>query len=72
MESIDQHIKKDLKELEKASLSGEDKKVRHLTDELQSLTEYKAHHPNENADPNSLELYCDANPDQPECLIYDD
>ena len=23
-------------------------------------------------DPNAIELFCDQNPDEPECLIYDD
>jgi len=30
------------------------------------------HHPDDKHDPNALELFCDANPDEPECLVYDD
>jgi hypothetical protein len=46
--------------------------VRHLTDELQSLEEYKEHNPEDKHDPTSLELYCDANPEADECRVYDD
>jgi hypothetical protein len=47
-------------------------KVRHLTDELKSLEEYKEHHPGDSHDPTSLELHCEANPDAEECRVYDD
>ena len=40
--------------------------------ELKELEEYKDHHPDDKHDPNALELFCDANPDEPECLVYDD
>ena len=72
MESIDKHLEQDRVDLEDAKSKGQDKKIRHLTDEINSLEEYKANHPEEKTDPNSLELYCDANPDKPECLVYDD
>ncbi|MFZ9901400.1 MAG: CP12 domain-containing protein, partial [Vulcanococcus sp.] len=29
-------------------------------------------HPEETADPTPLEVYCDLNPQSPECLVYDD
>ena len=45
---------------------------RHLTEELKDLEGYKDHHPEDKHDPNALELFCDANPDEPECLVYDD
>jgi hypothetical protein len=47
-------------------------KVRHLEAELQGLKEYKDHHPGDNHDPTPLEVFCDLNPDAPECLVYDD
>jgi hypothetical protein len=43
-----------------------------LTEELQSLEEYKEHNPEDKHDPTSLELYCDANPEADECRVYDD
>jgi|TARA_B100000959_G_scaffold143615_1_gene150750 hypothetical protein len=72
MKSIDEHIQKDHSEIQAAKDQGDDAKVRHLTDELNSLEEYKEHHPGDKHDPNALELFCDANPDEPECRVYDD
>ena len=65
MKSIDEHIQKDQSEIESAKAEGNLPKVRHLTEELKELEEYKDH-------PNALELFCEANPDEPECLVYDD
>ena len=72
MKSIDEHIKKDQSEIENARASGDEAKVRHLTNELHSLEEYKEHNPEDKHDPTSLELYCDSNPDAEECRVYDD
>ena len=40
--------------------------------ELAALEAYAENHPEDHHDPTSLELYCDANPSAPECLVYDD
>ena len=72
MKSIDEHIKKDQTDITAAKAAGDEAKVRHLTDELHSLEEYKEHHPEDSHDPTSLELYCDANPEAEECRVYDD
>ncbi len=72
MKTIDEHIQKDQSEIQSAKAQGNDAKVRHLTEELHSLEEYKEHHPEDKHDPNALELFCEANPDEPECLVYDD
>ena len=72
MKTIDEHIKKDESEIQEAKAQGNDSKLHHLEDELNSLKEYKEHHPEDKHDPNALELFCDANPDEPECLVYDD
>ena len=72
MKSIDEHIQKDQSEIASAKEEGNLPKVRHLTEELKDLEGYKDHHPEDKHDPNALELFCDANPDEPECLVYDD
>ena len=72
MKTIDEHIQKDQSEIQSAKDHGDTAKVRHLTEELNSLKEYKDHHPEDKHDPNALELFCEANPDEPECLVYDD
>jgi hypothetical protein len=46
--------------------------VRHLTEELQWLLDHKKQFPNDSHDPSPLELFCEQNPDEPECLVYDD
>ena len=72
MKSIDDHIQKDQTEIEAAKAAGDAAKVRHYTEELKSLEEYKEHHPEDSHDPTSPELHCEANPDADECRVYDD
>ncbi|APD49501.1 hypothetical protein KQ302_12480 [Synechococcus sp. CS-602] len=72
MNTIDEHIRKDQTEIEAAKTVGDQAKLGHLEDELKSLQEYKTHHPEDDHDPNSLEVYCDLNPEAPECRVYDD
>jgi hypothetical protein len=72
MKSIDDHIEKDKLDIEAAKAAGDEGKVRHLEQELKSLEEFKAHHPEDSHDPTPLEVYCDLNPEAPECRVYDD
>lgn len=44
---------------------------RHLEDELYMLNSYHEHHPEETDCPTYLEMYCDMNPDSPECRMHD-
>ena len=75
MESIEQHIDKD-KALIDDPLANPAAR-RHAKAELHDLEEYVEHHKDEikagdHHDPNALELFCDQNPEEPECLVYDD
>jgi hypothetical protein len=72
MKSIDEHIAKDVDEIAEAKAKGDVAMVRHYEEELASLQEFKDHHPEDAHDPTSLEIYCDTNPDAPECRIYED
>jgi hypothetical protein len=72
MKNIDEHIQKDKVDIEQARAAGDLGKVRHLEEELKGLEEYKEHHPGDDHDPTSLEVYCDLNPEAPECRVYDD
>lgn len=72
MKTIDEHIQKDQEEFLKALAAHDDGKVRHLTEELQWLLDHKKEFPNDTRDPSPLELFCEQNPDEPECLVYDD
>ena len=72
MKSIDEHIQKDKQDIEQARAVGDLGKVRHLEEELKSLEEFKSHHPEDSHDPTPLEVFCDLNPEAPECRVYDD
>ena len=39
---------------------------------LQWLLDHKKQFPNDTRDPSPLELFCEQNPYEPECLVYDD
>jgi hypothetical protein len=69
MESIEKHIEADRKQLNDGNISPQ--RRRHIEDELEQLEAYHEKHPNDHHDPTSLELYCDANPSEPECKFYD-
>ena len=75
MESIEKHIEKDKQILEDPTTNPQMR--RHIEGELHDLEEYASHHAAEIAagdhhDPNTIELWCDQHPDEPECLVYDD
>lgn len=70
MGNIDQHIQKDVAILNDPTISAQSR--RHTEQELAALEAYKVNHPEDSHDPTTLELYCDANPDAPECRIYED
>lgn len=72
MKSIDEHIAKDESEIKSAKAEGNQAMVRHLEGELKELKEFKEHHPEDDHDPTSLEMYCENNPDAAECRVYDD
>lgn len=70
MENIHQHIDQDKRILDDPQTSPQAR--RHTEQELASLERYAKRHPDDNHDPSSLELYCDDNPDAPECRIFED
>lgn len=75
MESIETHIQKDKEILQDPTISPQMR--RHIEGELHDLETYAEHHKDDieagdHHDPTALELYCDANPSEPECLVYDD
>lgn len=69
MDNINQHIKKDVEELNSANLSPQ--RRRHLESELSDLSQWKEGHPGDEHDPTAFEMYCDQNPESDECRIYD-
>jgi hypothetical protein len=69
MDNIDQHIQKNEDLLSDPLISPQSR--RHTEEELNALKAYKEHHPEDSHDPTSLELFCDANPDDPQCRVYE-
>lgn len=67
--TLQQHINDDENEIESGVVSSQ--RRRHLESELTDLKQYQQNHPTEEKDPSPLELFCDLNPDEPECRIYD-
>lgn len=67
--TLQQHINDDRDELDNPNTNGQ--RRRHLEDELYSLEQYQANHPDDDHDPTPLELFCDSHPDFPECRIDD-
>jgi len=75
MDSIEKHIAIDKEILDNSSISPQQR--RHIEGELHELEEYAEHHKEEieagdHHDPTYLELFCDVNPSEPECLVYED
>lgn len=70
MDTIDQHIQKDVEILNDPTTSSQSR--RHIEEELLALESYKVNHPEDSHNPTALELYCDANPHARECRIYED
>ena len=74
MENIEAHIAKDKEILDNPNTNPQMR--RHIEGELHDLEEYVEHHKEIEAgdhhDPTYLELFCDQNPSEPECLVYED
>jgi hypothetical protein len=67
--TIQQHINNNQNELDNPNTSGQ--RRRHLESELHSLEKYQVSHPDDDHDPSCLDLYCNDNPEAPECRIYE-
>ena len=75
MDNIEQHIQKDKEILDNPTTSPQQR--RHIETQLDQLERYAESHKKEieagdHHDPSYLELFCDQNPSEPECLVYDD
>jgi hypothetical protein len=68
--SLQQHINDDKDLLDNPTLSPQMR--RHVEDELDHLEKYQSNHPDDDHDPNPLEIFCDEHPDALECRIYED
>jgi len=69
METIHNRVKDIIEELNSVMMSKQ--RRRHLEDELVNIMQYKIDNPDDNHNPSSLELYCNLNPEAPECRMYE-
>jgi hypothetical protein len=70
MDSVEKHIEHDKKILDNPLISSQSR--RHTEEELVALENWVNNHPGDSHDPSSLELFCDSNPESPECRVYED
>ncbi len=68
--TIEDHIESDAKIISDPQTSPQAR--RHFVGELHELEVYHTNHPEDHHDPNCLELFCEINPHEPECRVYDD
>jgi hypothetical protein len=67
--TLNNHIETNRNQIDDPSTSSQ--RRRFLEGELDSLLKYKEHHPEKVENPSPLELFCDENPEAPECRIYE-
>ncbi len=75
MTTIEAHIQHDKDILNDPQISPQAR--RHIEGELHDLEVYEEHHHEEivagdHHDPNAIELFCEMNPSEPECKVFDD
>ena len=75
MKTLEQHIQQDKQILDNPETNPQMR--RHIESELHELETYAHNHREEIAagdhnDPTALELFCEVEPSEPECLVYDD
>jgi hypothetical protein len=69
MTPVEMHIENILNELYEPEISMQ--RRRHLEIEIYNLKNYQKNNPKETKIPSTLELFCDSNPNAPECKIYE-
>lgn len=58
--------------LSEARTRGDEATVRKLEQQIRDLEAFGERHPEAAEAPSPLELFCDLNPSNPNCLVYDD
>jgi len=59
-------------ELSEANANGHEAVARKLEERIRELEEFQQRHPEESEAPSALEVFCDLNPSNPNCRVYDD
>lgn len=55
-----------------AKAKGDDATARKLEQQIQDLEDFQARHPGEQEAPSPFEVFCELNPSDEKCRVYDD
>lgn len=58
--------------LNEAETRGDQAQARKLAQQITDLEAFQARHPDETEAPSPMEVFCDLNPSNINCLVYDD
>lgn len=58
--------------LSEARAKGDEAIARKIDQQIQDLQQFQQRHPEETEAPSPLEVFCDLNPSNSNCLVYDD
>lgn len=58
--------------LAEAEVNGDEAIARKLKQQIEELQAYEQRHPDEAVAPSPFEVFCDLNPSNPNCRVYDD
>jgi hypothetical protein len=58
--------------LAEAQAKGDDAIARKLQQQIQELEEFQQRHPDQDVAPSPFEVFCDLNPSNANCRVYDD
>jgi hypothetical protein len=72
MATINEQRQAYLNALEEARKNNQQSVARKLEQQIQDLDEFQQRHPEEAVAPSPLEVFCDLNPSNINCRVYDD
>jgi hypothetical protein len=59
-------------DLAQAQTNGDQAVARKLEQQIRDLEDFQQRHPDESQAPSALEVFCDLNPSNIQCRVYDD
>ncbi|MEB3199306.1 MAG: CP12 domain-containing protein [Synechococcaceae cyanobacterium] len=72
MATIAEQLQAYRSELEQAQANGHEASARKIEQQLRELEAFQQRHPEEQVAPSAMEVFCDLNPSNVECRVYDD
>lgn len=72
MATISEQLQTYRSELAEAQARGDQAIARKIEQQLRELEAFQQRHPEESVAPTALEVFCDLNPSNVQCRVYDD